>query len=678
MASVTTSGLPLYRRALKQPEHVRRVLQMARDQGIQKTLERVRGQLQAGLPTGYSAAGQVIAIGEEVDGFQLGDRVACAGAGIANHAEVIDVPVNLAVKIPEPLSTEWAATVTLGAIAMQGVRRANPTLGETMVVIGLGVLGQITAQLLRANGCRVIGVDLDARRIQLALENGMDFGIDPSAQDPVDRVHKLTQGFGADAVIVTAATASSEVISQAMQFCRKKGRVVLVGDVGLNLQRSDMYQKELDFMISTSYGPGRYDPVYEDGGQDYPLGYVRWTENRNMQAYLDLLAGGKISLRNLCGEAVPVQQATAAYEALKTASGYVISLLSYPPGTTEGERKIVYRPAHASSKIIRIALVGASSFAQSVHLPNLRQLRDRFELHAVMSRTGSKAAAVAQQFAAAYATTEYERVLEDRDVDLVLICTRHNLHGRMVLQALQAGKHVFVEKPLTLNPEDVEAIAQFYSRNSAPLLMVGYNRRFAPGIARVREALAQRTTPLIVNYVMNAGYLPCDHWTQTAEGGGRNLGEACHIYDLFNALTLSEYGSVSAHAIEPASPQWRRNDNFVATVTYADGSVCTLTYTALGHKSYPKEFMQVFADGKVMVMNDYKSVSVHGSRNKEWSSKSIQKGQAEEIEALATCLQKGEAWPIPLEQILDASRISFAVEEQIQATVKTSAAGVSL
>lgn len=670
MASVKMSGLPLYRRALKQPENVKRVLQMAGDQGIQRTLDRIKGQLQSGSPTGYSAAGHVIAVGKEVEGIQLGDRVACAGAGIANHAEVIDVPVNLAVKVPDGLAMEWASTVTLGAIAMQGVRRAVPTLGESVVVIGLGVLGQITAQLLRANGCCVIGIDPDAKRIDLALQNGMDHGINPSVDDSVARVQMLTEGFGADAAIVTAASSSDEVISQAMQVCRKKGRVVLVGDVGLGLRRADFYAKELDFLISSSYGPGRYDPVYEEGGRDYPLPYIRWTENRNMQAYLELLAHGKVTLQNLCGEAVLVEDADAAYQALKDRLGPVITLLAYPPSTSDGERKIVLRAAGAKSTRIRVALVGASSFAQSVHLPNLARLRDRFELHAVVSRTGSKARAVAEQFEASYATTEYERVLEDLDVDLIMICTRHNLHGSMVLQALQAGKHVFVEKPLTLDEADVNAIANFYAANHGPMLMVGYNRRFAPAIVRAREALVERATPLLVNYRMNAGFIPGEHWVQSEEGGGRNMGEACHIYDVFNSLVESGYCAVSAQAVRP-SGQWRSNDNFVATVSYNDGSVCTLTYSAMGHKSHPKECMEIFGDGKVISMVDYKQLTVHGGKQSSWTSKTIQKGQPEELEALAHCLQQGGEWPIQLQQLLDASRISLSVEEQVMATRKS-------
>lgn len=668
MAGVRMSGLPLYQRALKQPENVKRVLEMMRDQGVKRTMDRVMGKLSAGSATGYSAAGVVIELGDEVEGFAVGDRVACAGAGIANHAEVIDVPVNLAVKIPEDLETGIASTVTLGAIAMQGVRRAQPTLGETFVVVGLGILGQITAQMLSANGCRVIGIDLDPRRIQLALDNGMDIGINPALENYVERALKFTDGLGADAVIVTAATESNQVISDAMQACRKKGRVVLVGDVGLDLNRADFYKKELDFLISTSYGPGRYDPFYEEGGQDYPIAYVRWTENRNMQAYIDLLAKGKVRLGNLYHTPYPIDKAGEAYDALKGGGDKpLLVLLEYPERDGLRITRVPLRTVEAKSGKIRVALAGASSFAQGMHLPNMVKLRDRFTLQAVMSRTGANARAVATQYEAAYCTTAYDDILKDDKVDLVMVTTRHDLHGPMVLQALRAGKHVFVEKPLALHEEEIEEIERFYAEHpNGPLLMVGFNRRFSPAMQTIRSILANRSTPIIANYRMNAGYIPLDHWVHGPEGGGRNIGEACHIYDLFNSLIGTPHvEAVNAYSITPSSKQWARNDNFVATLKYADGSVCTLTYTALGDKSYPKERMEVFADGRVLTMDDYKSVTVHGGKHKGWSSAAMQKGQLEELDALSATLLKGAAWPISLEEQLQASRVSLQVEHQI-------------
>jgi predicted dehydrogenase/threonine dehydrogenase-like Zn-dependent dehydrogenase len=673
MAGIRLSGMPLYQRALKQPENVKRVLDAMRDQGVKRTVDRITGKLSAGSATGYSAAGHIVEIGSEVEGFSIGDRVACAGAGIANHAELIDVPVNLAARIPDALETGPASTVTLGAIALQGVRRAQPTLGETFVVVGLGVLGQLTAQMLCANGCRVIGVDLDPRRMQLALENGMDVAVNPGIENYVDRVMKLTDGIGADGVVITAATESNVVISEAMQSCRKKGRVILVGDVGLNLNRADFYKKELDFLISSSYGPGRYDPFYEEGGQDYPLAYVRWTENRNMQAYLGLLAEEKVRLSNLCDRPFPVDEAANAYDALKgDGDKPLLVLLEYPERDGQRATRVPLRPAKAVSDKVRVGLAGASSFAQGMHLPNMVKLRDKFSLHAVMSRTGSNARAVATQYEASVCTTDYSDLLNDPLIDLVMVTTRHDLHGSMTLQALRSGKNVFVEKPLTLTRQDIDDIRAFYSeRPDGPLLMVGFNRRFSPAIQRIKRILEDRTTPIIANYRMNAGFIPIDHWVHGPEGGGRNIGEACHIYDLFIFLIGSTaIEQVSAHAISPNSQQWRRNDNFVATLKFSDGSVCSLTYTAMGDKSYPKERLEIFADGKVIVMDDYKSVTVNGGLHKGWTSSSVQKGQLEELQALSNSLLGGRDWPICLDSQLQVSLLSFEIERQINCNQK--------
>jgi predicted dehydrogenase len=668
MAGVKMSGMPLYKRALKQPENVRRVIEMAREQGVRRTMDRVSGKLAAGSPTGYSASGTVIAVGEQVEGFSVGDRVACAGAGIANHAEVIDVPVNLAVRLPEGLDTALGCTVTLGAIALQGVRRTQPTLGETVVVVGLGILGQMAAQMLTANGCRVIGVDLDPARIKAALDKGMDLGIDPGAEDYVARVAHLTDGLGADAVVVTAASASDAIISEAMRACRKKGRVVLVGDVGLNLKRGDFYAKELDFFISTSYGPGRYDPVYEEGGQDYPLPYVRWTENRNMQAYLELLARGRVSLEGFYGDPYPVERAGEAYDALKgEGQKPLMVLLSYPAREGAETRRRVDLATGVKGGRIRVGLVGASSFAQGVHLPNMAKLKADYELRAVMSRTGSNAQAVAMSAGAAYCTTDFREVLNDPEIDLVLIASRHDLHGPMALESLKAGKHTFVEKPLALTAEELDGIEEFYRQTpDAPLLLTGFNRRFAPAVTEIRKLLQGRSTPIIANYRMNAGYIPPEHWVHGPEGGGRNLGEACHIYDLFSALCGAPLTSVYARSIAPTSGQWHKNDNFVATLGFADGSVCTLTYTALGDKSYPKERMDIFADGKVIAMDDFKSVTVAGGRYKGWSANAPQKGQLQELEALADALVRGKAWPISVADQIQTSRVALEIERQIR------------
>jgi len=669
MASVQTSGVPLYRRALSQPDNVRRVVTMMREQGIQYTLERLRGKLESGSPTGYSAAGTVVDVGGEVEGFRIGDKVACAGAGIANHAELIDVPVNLAVRIPDGLDVKSAATVTLGAIALQGVRRAQPTLGETFVVVGLGLLGQLTVQLLRANGSSVIGVDPDARRRDLAQSLGARV-LDPVDGRHVDQIIRLTNGDGADGVIITAAGQSDEIISEAFRSCRRKGRVVIVGDVGLKLRRSDFYTKEIDVFISASYGPGRYDPYYEEGGQDYPLGYVRWTENRNMSAYLQLLAEGRLQLEPLEPRVYPVGEAASAYGALRDRSrSALIALLQYPEGEGHIERIARFPPRLVAGRgAIRVAVVGAGGFAQGMHLPNMQKLRESFTVRAIVSRTGSNARAVAQRYGAEYASTDIDEVLADAKIDLVIIATRHHLHADLALRALRAGKHVFVEKPLALTIDELGGLERFFAEGAdeRPLLMTGFNRRFSPGVAAAKRFLSERSGPMLIDYRMNAGHIPSSHWIHGAEGGGRNVGEACHIYDVFQFLTDSTWTGVSVSCISPKSLHYRSDDNFVASVTYSDGSVCTLTYTALGAKSFPKERMDVFCDGMVLSLDDYRELRVEGRNGAGWSARGAQKGQLEELQALARSLQGSAPWPISLEDQLAVTRLSFIVDEKLQ------------
>lgn len=669
MTGVQLSGMPLYRRALKQPHHARRALEIAKDQGFVRTYKRISGQLASGTPTGYSAAGEVIALGSDVSGFAVGDRVACAGGGYANHAEFIAVPVNLVVRIPDGLGLDDASTVTLGAIALQGVRRTEPTLGETIAVVGLGVLGQLTVQLLRAHGARVIGSDLDPARAEQARASGASWIVAEGDSLP-DVARKVTDGFGADAVIITAATSSSAVVSDAFQACRRRGRVVVVGDVGLDLKRVDMYEKELELRMSTSYGPGRYDPVYEDEGHDYPYGYVRWTEGRNMEEYLRLLAEQRIALGHLPSERYPVEEATAAYEALKREGPKpTLVVLEYPRDEAAPVRTVqVAPPRPATGKRIRVALVGAGSFAEGTHVPNLAKLDFDFELRAVMSRTGSTAKGVANRNEAAYATTDLDQVLGDPEIDLVLISTRHDLHAPLALRALRAGKHVFVEKPLALTVEELDEIESFYAETAdAPVLMTGFNRRFSPAVQTLRERLTARTAPIVADYRMNAGYIPLDHWVHGPEGGGRNIGEACHVYDVFDALTRAGVKDVHASAIAP-SARLAANDNFTATITYDDGSLCTLTYTALGAKEHPKERLEVYADGVVLTLDDYRSLSTSGRKAPLWSSRTIDKGHRQELEALAECLLRSGPWPVSLEEQLRATRISFDVEAQIRTT----------
>ena len=675
MSGVRSSGQPLWKRAIQQPQNVKKVLQMVATQGVFQARNALQAKLATGNPTGYSAAGVVAAVGDHINDLKIGDRVACAGNQFAHHAEFVRVPRNLVAQIPGVVEFSAASTVTLGAIALQGVRRANPTLGETFVVIGLGILGQLTAQLLRANGCRVIGIDVDRTRIRLATELGLTMGVHPDDGSDVDQIARLTDGVGADGVILTAASSSDSLISSAFQMCRRKGRVVLVGDVGLNLNRADFYQKELDFFISTSYGPGRYDDNYEEKGLDYPVAYVRWTENRNMTEYLRLLAQGNVNVQPLISATYPVDQAIVAYKTLEEGgeSRPLMVLLTYPhadPAASPPARRIANPAARpAGSGVVRMAVIGAGGFAKGTHLPNLQALSDRYHLQAVVSRTGHNAMATAKQFGANYASTDYQDVLADSSVDAVLIATRHNLHAGMALEALRAGKHVLVEKPLALDAQELSAIAEYYSgidkEAATPVLLTGFNRRFSPYIRRIHELVVSRSNPMILNYRMNAGYIPLDHWVHSDEGGGRNRGEACHIYDVFTYLTGAKVVDINARSIRPATGHYSSSDNFVTTMTFEDGSVATLTYSALGTKDYPKERLEVFVDGKVLSLDDYKKLTICGARTKGVDGKVANKGQKEELEIFADCIRRGGEWPIPLWQQIQATEIALRVEESI-------------
>ena len=430
LSGVKSSGTPLYKKALEKPQNVKKTLEMVRKQGFAKTVAVVKSKLESGSPLGYSAAGIVLEVGSGIKDIRQGDRVACAGAGIANHAEFIVVSRNLLVNVPEKLPLDIASTVSLGSIAMQGVRRAGPNLGEFVAVIGLGILGQLACQMLRSNGCKIVGIDVDQRRVDLALSLGIDKGLNPTEDNIIDEVVKFSNGYGVDSAIVTASTESSEAINQAMEMCRKKGRVVIVGEVGLNLKRGEFYKKELDILISTSYGPGRYDNKYEHKGLDYPYAYVRWTENRNMEEYLRLLTDEKINIKPLIERVYPIEEAPKAYEELKTESNKpLIVLLKYNEESTPTRKIIVSENKDPKDKL-NVALVGAGSFAKGVHLPNLKKLSNLFNIHAIASRTGSNAKSIATQYNAPYATTDYREILEDKDVDIVIIATRHNLHAQ--------------------------------------------------------------------------------------------------------------------------------------------------------------------------------------------------------------------------------------------------------
>jgi len=665
MAGITSTGKSIIQKALKQPDNVKKALDMIKNRGISHTISEVKNQLDAAHTTGYSCSGIVLDVGKHIQNIKTGDRVACAGYGKANHAEIVCVPDNLVAKIPDNLGLEDAASVTLGAIAMQGVRRADSRFGEVVAVIGLGLIGQITVQILKAAGCYVIGTDISKSRVKMAQRLGMDYGV-VSEEDVVTAVVRHTSGYGADATIITAATKSDIPVKIAMEITRKKGKVVVVGDVGLHLVRKLFYEKELDFLISTSYGPGRYDDVYEEKGLDYPYAYVRWTENRNMQEYLRMLARGKINFKALVLKTYPIEDAEKAYEQLKEAQNNPAILLRYgeKAGDKNLERKIVVSKKSKFQKpdndVIKVALIGAGGFARAVHLPNLKKLSNLYDIHALVSNTGSNVKESAKRFGAKYCSTDYNEVLNDKDVDAVFICTRHNLHARIVTQALKAGKHVFVEKPLCLAKNELLEIVDVY--RASRVLMVGFNRRFSPYALRIKEMIKDHVNPVILNYRINAGYIPLNNWVHTEEGGGRNIGEACHIYDLFNFFTDAEVVSIYARSIDPKTELYRHNDNFIAIVKYKDGSVCTLTYTALGSTDYPKEEMDIYIDSKIFHLSDYKSLKVFGTNNYKLKTKGYDKGHLEELKAFYIAIQNGRE-AIPFWQQVQATEISFEVEE---------------
>lgn len=676
MSSVKNTSKPLWKRAIENPEEVKKALKMVRGQGVKKTRQVVEGRLGAGNAVGYSASGVMLEVGHGVNGFKPGDRVACAGTGYAYHAEIIMVPPNLTVKVPEPLELSHASTVALGSIALQGVRRSGPTLGERFAVIGLGILGQLTTQLLINNGCSVMGMDIDSRRGEIALGLGMDRFISSNEEDAIEQVRRLTDGQGADGVIITASNPSNnKIVSQAFRMCRKKGRVVLVGDVGLELRRRDFYENEIDFLISTSYGPGRYDACYEETGLDYPFGYVRWTEKRNMEAYIHLVANEKIKVAPLIHKVLPVNQASAAYEMIKAGEEKpLIVLLSYPEPKEENKTSLVrvIPNSTVTKKIangrVRLALIGAGGFAKGMHLPNIQAMSKLFKLKAVISRSGHNAKNTAVQYNAEYSGTDYQDVLKDLEVDAVLIATRHDLHASLVLEALEAGKHVFVEKPLALKQEDLEKISNFFnqrSENENPILLTGFNRRFSPYMKAAAEQVRNRTNPMIINYRMNAGHIPLDHWVHSEEGGGRNMGEACHIYDVFTYLTGAEVSQIKAFPITPATGYFSVRDNFIAVIKFKDGSVASLTYTALGSRNYPKELMEIYVDGKVICLSDYKKMEFYGTKRKPIKTRFFEKGQKEELVAFGNAVLNGGDWPIPLWQQIQAMEIALRVERDL-------------
>jgi len=661
MTSVNTSKQSLVQRALNSPEEVKTAIEFAKANGIAKTIQRVKGVLDGGKQTGYSASGTIVAVGKGVVNFQVGDKVAAAGAGIANHAEFIDVPQNLVMPVPKGMDLKLASTVTLGGIALQGVRRIDLKLGESCVVVGAGILGLLALQMLKKSGIQVIVSDFDQKRLDLAKELGADLVINPAQEDLIKTVSSYTGGYGADGVLFTAATSSSKPLSESFKICRKKGKVVLVGVVGMEIERGDMYAKELDFLISTSYGPGRYDSNYEEKGLDYPYAYVRWTENRNMTEYLRLIHQHYIDVEKLIDAVYPIEQITNAFESLQQEGKKpIIVLLEYNNPNSYRDSKIDLKTKTVSSNTINVGLIGAGSFATGMHLPNMQAMKGKYNLKGVMSRTGFKAKTVADQFEAEYATANADDILNDPKIDLVLIATRHDSHAELVLKSLKAGKHTFVEKPLAVNQTELNLIKEFYNQpGEKPVLMTGFNRRFSPFATEIKKHTSKRINPLFIQYRMNAGHIPLDQWVH--EHGGRIVGEACHLIDLMTFFTESKIASISVEKISPNNDKISAADNVSMVLKYEDGSVCTIQYFAVGSKQISKEYMEVHFDEKTIIMDDYKTLKGFGIKLNEISLTRSDKGQKEELESLYNTLKSNANWPIALWDMIQTTEITFAI-----------------
>ena len=652
-------------KARERPDLVRQVMQKIRRDGLASTLQTVRARLETPLALGYSCAGIVREVGRGVTEFQVGDRVACAGMNYASHAETVFVPKNLAVRIPGELSFDHAAFVTLGAIALQGVRTAEVRLGESVAVIGLGLLGQLTLQILKSAGCRVIGIDLDPVKIDLARTLGAD-ATSLRSGDVAGIVSRHTDGAGVDAVIITAAAETNDPVELAALIARDRAIVSVVGAVGMNLPRKPYYEKELQLRTSRSYGPGRYDRQYEELGIDYPIGYVRWTERRNMQEFLRLAANGSIDLDRLISHRFPIEEAEKAYGIITTPSnannsGYLGILLGYRPAVARpsgpGAIRLPASDRQRRHGSIGLGMIGAGNFAKSVLLPRIAA-RKQFELIGIATATGKNARAIGTQFGFRTCTTDYRELLGDPEIDAIVIATRHESHARMVTAALEGGKAVFVEKPLAIDAVGLQNVVDAAAPGSR--ILVGFNRRYAPLSVEMKKFL-EEAGPLAISYRVNAGLIPRESWIQGDEGGGRIIGECCHFVDLMQFLTGAD--PIGVYAVQhPDGP-----DTLSAVIRFSDGSIGSLNYFANGDRSLPKERIEAFAGSRTAVLDDFRSLELrHDGKQRTIRKSGQDKGFDAEIEAFLTALQRGTPMPISLESQLLTTRTTFAIDESMR------------
>lgn len=656
-------------KALERPDMVRKVIASIRKDGVIDTMKRVFDRLETPIALGYSCAGTVLQVGRDARQFSVGDRVACAGQNYASHAEAVYVPKNLCVKIPDGVDFEEASFVTLGAIALQGVRQADPRLEERVAVVGLGLLGQLTIQLLKASGCLVLGCDLDPAKLELAKELGADRVALPGGLE--DAAHDFTQGRGVDAVLLTAHTSQREngPIQVAGKISRKRGRVVVVGAVGMSVPREIYYRKELELRLSTSSGPGRYDSEYETKGRDYPYGYVRWTENRNMEAFLGMVQRRAVNVKRLVTHRYAIEQAEEAYQLiLNGATRYLGIVISYQPSPASAPRQMVTVTAAPKIGQLNLGIVGAGHHVRDMLLPALQPL-DSVVVRSVCSTTGIEAFAVAEKLGAAYCTTDFRDILKDDTIQAVLIGTRHDSHGALVVEALNAGKHVFVEKPLCLTEEELAQITAVYEARAQDglHLVVGFNRRFSPHADRIRALFKDRGNPLVMSYRVNAGALDADHWAQDPEvGGGRIVGEACHFVDFMQAVCAAPPVSVSARRIGRHSSGFT-DDQCLFSLAFADGSIGTLVYAAGGDGALPKERFEAFGDGRAAVLDDFSVTELYenGARTR-FASWNRDKGFRAEMASFVAPLLQGGPQAVPFEQIARVTKTCLLAVKSLQ------------
>ena len=653
-AAVELVSKGLVHEARERPDLVKAVVAKVKSEGLLNTFTAVRDKMVASQALGYSAAGIVSAVAEDVTEFQIGDRVACAGVGFASHAEVLSVPKNLCVPLPEQVSFEAGAYGTLGAIALQGVRLAEPTLGESVVVIGLGLVGQLTVQLLKANGCRVFGLDLDPARVALARELGADQAEISSADVP-NTIHTWTKGRGADAVLITAATDSNQPVELAAKISRLKGRVIVVGMTGLDIPRAPFFSRELKLIISMSYGPGRYDPEYEEKGHDYPIGYVRWTEKRNIESFLELAGDKRINVDRLTTHRFDIKEADRAYQLISgdSTEPYLGVLLNYDPNAELNTRvalNAAAKPRRAEKKIV-MGVIGAGGYVPAMLLPHFKT--EGVEFRSIATASGVSAHDVGKRFGFAEAGSVND-VLDDPNINLIVIGTRHDLHAELAREALERNKNVFVEKPLALNDEQLDAVLEAAATSSGQL-MVGFNRRFSPLTQQAKDFFANRETPLSILYRVNAGHIPKEHWTQDPqEGGGRIVGEVCHFIDLMQFFTGAPPVSVFAESVSAKSPQIVDADSVFITLRFADGSNGVIAYLSEGDKSLPKERVEIFGGGKIFVIDDFRT------------AKTQDKGQRTQIKRICMSISNGEPAPVTLDELAATTRTTFRILDSLR------------